>query len=426
MGLAASRSVNSSPASMPAAPGASGRLRSVRPIAPGERGKRPVAVLKIAPFWRSAKRRVPAMVATLDDAVGLDAFGSESGSSVPTSPAPFPVARTAPKPPKRGGGRGQRVAISVAAVLLVALGVGAVELRGHSLPWIHRTGLVTFDTVPSGVDVFVGQNKLGRSPFTIALAPGNYDVRLGSGPQARTLAVTVTAGASVVQHYEMAASTAAVPKTGGLRIQTEPANLTVLVDAVEKGTSPVTLDAIDPGDHEIAVRRDQNVTTRVVHVTAGEKTSVIVAAEQPKAETGAVTAGWLSANAPIPLKVKEAGRVIGSTEVDKLMLSSGNHDLEFVDDELGFHATKRVNVLAGKTTAITIAVPNGSVSLNAVPWADVFVDGSHIGQTPLGNVQLPIGTHEVVFRHPDLGERKETVTVTALTPARLGVDLRKK
>jgi hypothetical protein len=153
---------------------------------------------------------------------------------------------------------------------------------------------------------------------------------------------------------------------------------------------------------------------------------VIVAAEQPKAETSTLTAGWLSANAPIPLKVMEGGRVIGSTEVDKLMLSSGNHDLEFVDDALGFRATKRVNVLAGKTTALAIAVPNGSVSLNAVPWADVFVDGKHIGQTPLGNVLLPIGTHEVVFRHPDLGERKETLTVTALTPARLGVDLRKK
>ena len=44
----------------------------------------------------------------------------------------------------------------------------------------------------------------------------------------------------------------------------------------------------------------------------------------------------------------------------------------------------------------------------------------------LGNLSLAIGTHEVVFRHPDLGERKETVTVTTLAPARLGVDLRKQ
>jgi hypothetical protein len=134
----------------------------------------------------------------------------------------------------------------------------------------------------------------------------------------------------------------------------------------------------------------------------------------------------LSVTAPIPLRVKEAGRLIGSSDVDKLMLSSGDHELEFANDGLGFHVTRRVNITAGKTTVSTVAVPNGSVSLNALPWAEVYVDGNHLGQTPLGNVTLPIGTHEVVFRHPDLGERKETITVTATAPARLGVDLRKK
>jgi hypothetical protein len=52
------------------------------------------------------------------------------------------------------------------------------------------------------------------------------------------------------------------------------------------------------------------------------------------------------------------------------------------------------------------------VSINAVPWADVLVDGSAAGQTPLANVSLPIGPHEIVFRHPQLGERKRTVVVT--------------
>ena len=37
-----------------------------------------------------------------------------------------------------------------------------------------------------------------------------------------------------------------------------------------------------------------------------------------------------------------------------------------------------------------------------------------------------IGTHEVVFRHPELGERRETVVIAVGKPARIGVDLRKK
>jgi hypothetical protein len=66
------------------------------------------------------------------------------------------------------------------------------------------------------------------------------------------------------------------------------------------------------------------------------------------------------------------------------------------------------------------------LSLNASPWAEVFVDGERIGETPIGNLSRPIGRHEVIFRHPQLGEHREVVVVTASGPTRLGVDLRKK
>lgn len=387
--------------------------------------------LKTARLWPSLKRRGTATVVPLNDSFGLDAFASEDGSTVATQPGSSGPRKAFPTSGRRTAATKWWV-FTAFAVLLAALGAGSYALRNYPLPWAARTGVVTFDTVPGGVDVFVGEKSIGRTPTTVALAPGTYDVRLGSGPRARPLKVAVTAGTSVVQHYEMAPSPAAAPATGALRIQSEPANLPVLFDGVEKGVSPVVIERVEPGDHDVAVRRQQSVIKQVVHVVAGEKTSVIISSAAimssaaPKPEAGLVTAGWLMATAPIPLRVKEGGRLIGSTDVDKLMLSSGEHDLEFSNEALGFHVTRRVNISAGKTTASSIAVPNGSLSLNALPWADVYVDGNHLGQTPLGNLPLAIGTHEVVFRHPDLGERKETVTVTALTPARLGVDLRKK
>ena len=384
-----------------------------------------MAVLKIAPFWKSAKRPSGATVVPLDDSLGLDAFGSEAAPIAAPKPASVSTARKPPKTPGRRTSTNKTWVVAALVVLLAALGVGAYALRGRQLPWAQKNGSITFDTVPAGIDVFVGGQNIGHSPTTVLLAAGTYDVRLGTGPQARAFKVTVTAGSSSVQHYEMPA-VAAPATTGGLRIQTDPNNLPVLVDGVEKGASPVTIDAVDAGDHEVAVRLPQSVIKRAVHVVAGERTSVIISSAPPKPEPGIVTAGWLSATAPIPLTVKEGGKLIGSTDVDKLMLPSGDHDLEFVNDGLGFRVTRRVNITAGKTMTTSIAVPNGTLSLNALPWADVYVDGKHIGQTPLGNVSLPIGTHEVLFRHPDLGDRKETVTVTASAVARLGVDLRKK
>jgi serine/threonine-protein kinase len=84
-----------------------------------------------------------------------------------------------------------------------------------------------------------------------------------------------------------------------------------------------------------------------------------------------------------------------------------------------------VQVAAGQTTSITLDVPTGTLHINALPWAQVAVDGRAIGETPIANLSLPIGSHEVVFRHPELGERRQVVLVKPGPPVRLGVDLRK-
>ena len=84
-----------------------------------------------------------------------------------------------------------------------------------------------------------------------------------------------------------------------------------------------------------------------------------------------------------------------------------------------------MQIAAGKVSNTTVPIPNGTVSINALPWADVTVDGRAIGTTPLANISLPIGTHEVVFQHPQLGEKRQSVQVKANTPSRIGIDLTK-
>jgi hypothetical protein len=121
--------------------------------------------------------------------------------------------------------------------------------------------------------------------------------------------------------------------------------------------------------------------------------------------------GGLTTSSAIDLQVFENGRLLG-TSLGQLAVSEGTHLFEFVNEPTGFRYSQSVTVRAGKMTNVSIALPKGRVSINAVPWADVLVDGSAAGQTPLANVSLPIGPHEIVFRHPQLGERKRTVVVT--------------
>ena len=108
------------------------------------------------------------------------------------------------------------------------------------------------------------------------------------------------------------------------------------------------------------------------------------------------------------------------------MAAVGRHDLDIVNDALGYRITRSITVTPGQVTPVKVDPPKGALSVNAVPWAEVSIDGERIGETPIGNVQLAIGPHEVVFRHPELGEQRTTVTVTLNAPARVSADLRRK
>jgi hypothetical protein len=120
--------------------------------------------------------------------------------------------------------------------------------------------------------------------------------------------------------------------------------------------------------------------------------------------------GGLTISSPLDLQVFEGGKLLG-TSLGQLAVNEGTHLFEFVNEPTGFRYSQSVMVRAGKMTNLSIAVPKGRISINAVPWAEVLIDGTAAGQTPLANLSLPIGTHEIVFRHPQFGERKQTVVV---------------
>jgi hypothetical protein len=135
--------------------------------------------------------------------------------------------------------------------------------------------------------------------------------------------------------------------------------------------------------------------------------------------------GWLTVESPLELQVLEGNTLVGTTKGERIMLSPGSHTLRFVSAALDFEASVRVEVPAGRGVTTRVPAPSGTLSLNALPWANVSLDGQSLGTTPFANLSVPIGTHEVIWRHPQLGERRQTVVLTAKAPVRLVVDLRR-
>jgi len=124
------------------------------------------------------------------------------------------------------------------------------------------------------------------------------------------------------------------------------------------------------------------------------------------------------------MEIREQGRLLGSTEADRVMLAAGRHELDLVNDTLGYHSTRVVQVPPGKVVSITLDLPQGVVNLNASPWAEVWIDGRRVGDTPIGNLSVAIGPHEIVFKHPQFGEKHHSISVTLTEPVRLSVDMK--
>ena len=293
-----------------------------------------MAILRIARFWPSSHRsEAAAAVAVGTPTEGLDAFGSEVRSVADARPRLAPASRTTTVRSRDHRWRNAAKWVVVMVLTAGATAAGFIEYQ-RKIARSVTTGSLRVETVPAGSEVVIGGKVLGTTPVTLSLAAGAYEIQLGRATDARRFSVDIAAGSSVIQHIEMAPAAAAVA-TGTLRIQTEPAQLPVLIDGAERGTSPLVVDAIETGTHEITVSCPSGPIRRSVTVQPRETLSLIVSSVVAPIDKDAVAAGWLTVSSPVLLQLREGGRIIGTTESDRLMLPAGDHDLDFVNEALG-------------------------------------------------------------------------------------------
>ena len=211
-------------------------------------------------------------------------------------------------------------------------------------------------------------------------------------------------------------------ETGVLQIWSEPSGARVVIDGQQSGTTPLAVHDLTAGEHSVVLENDIGAVTHTVTITPGVPASLVVPMAAPQ---NVPVSGWIAVTAPVEMQLYEQGRLLGTTSVDRLMLSTGRHDIEIVSEPLAYRATRNVQVFPGRVSTIAVSVPNGVVSLNAKPWANVFMDGQSLGETPIGNLSIAAGQHEVLFRHPQLGERRETAVVRVDTATRVTANLQR-
>lgn len=367
----------------------------------------------------------------------MEAAKLERADLRPTPASYMPAPRKSP--------RTQRTIIGLSALVLVCVGIPSIAyLRSGSrapsttspaaaeqaarpfvapasasagIPAGAIMGSATIISRPEGAQVLVNGVAKGVTPLTLTLPLGSYTLELQNGPNKRSLPLVLESGFVVRQYVDLAPTAG---DAGRLEISSDPIGAQVVVDGTPRGVTPLAIATIEPGQHRVTITGADGTVTRTVNVAAGATASV-VATLTPAGASG----GWVSIAAPFEMQVLENGQVIGSSAMDKLMLPAGKHELTLMSDSFGFTTNVSVQVPAGKTVNVPVVLPKNTLSVNALPWADVWLDGQPMGTTPLGNLSVSVGNHELIWRHPQLGERRQVVKVTAGAPIRAGMDFNK-
>jgi hypothetical protein len=343
----------------------------------------------------------------------LDAFPTEGSMPAATGP------RTA-------AARTRIVGIVALGAVVVAAVIGAWLQAPSAAGWVRRLvsppkdapAALVIETSPAGWEVLEGGRNLGTTPFRGTMAPGRHAVVLRRGNAERGLDVVLAPGAQVFHHLDLRSESS----TGTLSISTSPPGAIVEVDGVRRGTAPLDVSDLAPGEHTVALRTGEQSVTERVTVRAGLISTLLVPVEDRGSAAPGV--GFVAITAPIELQVYDGASLVGSSRNERIILMPGRRSLRLANAQLGFERTTSVDVQAGAVARLSVPVPNGVLSVNATPWAEVVLDGVVIGETPIANHAVPLGSHEVLLRNPRFPEQRRTVIVSLTAPARVGVDLR--
>jgi hypothetical protein len=239
---------------------------------------------------------------------------------------------------------------------------------------------------------------------------GEHDLEVQLGGSATSKKVTIKAKATVVEKMTFPEAEG----RGGLLITTYPSKGKVTIDGVAHGDAPVKVTDLQPGTH-----------TLLIETAFGSQEQDVVVQSGRVAQLAVPTVSWLKADVPMELDVFEDGRKLGTVGKSPVMVAPGRRNLDFVNKAVGVKLRQYVDAVPGQVVNVPLELPTGMMNLYSDVPADVLIDGKLVGQTPLSSFQVPLGSHEVLFRHAKYGEVGYTVAVTLTAPVRLNVTFRK-
>ncbi len=105
---------------------------------------------------------------------------------------------------------------------------------------------------PEGARVFIDDKDKGITPLTVRVGPGAHVLQVrAESAEPRVIPLQIRAGVQTAQYVELMG----VASTGVLEVRSEPSKAKVTIDGQDRGSTPLTLRDVEPGDSPIVAGR---------------------------------------------------------------------------------------------------------------------------------------------------------------------------
>jgi eukaryotic-like serine/threonine-protein kinase len=247
--------------------------------------------------------------------------------------------------------------------------------------------------------------------------PASWRRRILIGTAAAALVALSALGGARLRDASSPVAPPTVPKTARLSLHVLPAGAALTIDGKRATPGVIELPA---GPHLIAARAPgREDASRTVTLTAGGAEDVTLTLP-PK------PAHLIVRSDPSGAEVVLGDRTLGTTPLDLPVALETGARLKIRKRD--FVAVERVVTIADGAATVEARLsplPRGELTLGALPWAHVTIDGEKRPDTPLSKIALAAGAHQVRLACPPTGkELRFTVQIEPGKETRKVADLR--
>ena len=294
----------------------------------------------------------------------------------------------------------------------IAAGVVLVAVAGGAFVWGRSdrgptVGTAAFDSAPAGAQVFVDGKPVGSTPVKLELNTGGHSVEFKLKQATRTQTIDVKKGEELAVNVDWNPR-----RVGTLQVSSTPTGSKVSIDGRLRGQTPVTLSDLPVGPHTVHIESSDGSVRRKVDIAEGRTESL--------AES--IYPGWLHVSAPVEVSIVDGTKGMLLDDSNRLLLKPGDHTIRIENRLLEFSETRQVTIEPGGTTKVAVDLPMSTLTVTGSSGAEVLIDGTNAGETPLTDFQVKPGGHDIMVIDTSGVTRHASVTVTT-KPTQIDIPL---